>query len=494
MQVRWMNTDFLSFPHLTPKSPGKPRSRGARSGFERRAVTPLLSVGLHRYNGPMSSILLRNATVVTLDDQGTIFPRADVAIQGDRIVALGPDLDDFPAEEVVDLEGKIIMPGLYNAHTHAAMVFARGYAEDRPLDRWFNEGIWKLESALTREMVFWGTRLAMVEMLRGGVVGFADHYFYMDEVAAAVVESGMRANLAWAVFGHEEGEVGITVPETVAFVKRWNGAAQGRLRAVFGPHSPYLCSDPFLARTAAVAVREGIGIHIHAAETAAQVEASLATYDMTPIEFLHDRGLFETHTLIAHAIHVTPVDIALLAQSRVHVAHCPSTHLRYAMGVTPVPEMLAAGVNVALGTDGAGSSVALNLWREMRLAVVMQRQARQDPQVLGGLTPLRMATRHGALALGFERSGMLVPGLQADLIVIDATQTHYQPIHHVAPALVWNTEPGDVEDVMVAGRWLIRHRQLLTLDEAAIQEGFQKALDGMLNQPLGQFKRYELSE
>ncbi len=440
----------------------------------------------------MSNILLKNATIVPLNDEETIYERADLAIQDDRILALGAIPADFHPDEVIDLTGKIVTPGLYNAHTHAAMVFARGYAEDMALDRWFNEGIWRFESALTREMVRWGVRLAMVEMIRGGVIGFADHYFYMDEVAEAVVESGMRANLAWAVFGHEGGEVGITVPETVDFVKRWDGAANGRLRALFGPHSPYLCSDQFLARTAAVAVREGIGIHIHAAETTEQVKASLAEYDMTPIELLHDRGLFETHTIVAHAIHVSPVDIALMAQSKVHVAHCPSTHLRYAMGVTPVPDMLNEGVNVALGTDGAGSSVALNLWREMRLAVVMQRQARRDPEALGGLTPLIMAARNGAQALEFLHSGMLVPGYQADLIVIDATQSHYHPIHSVPASLVWNTEPADVQDVMVAGRWLMRNRQLLTLDEASILSAFHEVLAQMMSRPLGQFKKYDV--
>jgi len=428
----------------------------------------------------MSNILLKNATIVTLNEDDDILHNASLAISDDRIVAVGEAPASFMPDDVIDLTGKIVMPGLYNAHTHAAMIFARGYAEDMPLDRWFNEGIWKLESALSREMVRWGVRLAMIEMIRGGVIGFADHYFYMDEVAQAVLESGMRANLAWAVFGHEEGEVGITVPETVEFVQRWQDAGEGRIRTMFGPHSPYLCSDEFLARTAAVAVREGIGIHIHVAETAGQVQASVDAYDMTPIELLHDRGLFETHTIAAHAIHSSPIDIAILAQSDVNVAHCPSTHMRYAMGVTPVPEMLDAGVNVALGTDGAGSSVAYNLWREMRLAVVMQRQARHDPAALGGLTPLHMAARNGARALGFAQSGVLASDRKADLIVIAADQPQYQPIHNVAAALVWNTGPADVQDVMVAGRWLMRGRQLLTLDEVAIRANFDQALAEMM--------------
>lgn len=441
----------------------------------------------------MTNRLLRHATIVTLNDNNDILRNAELAIRGDQIVAVGKAPADFSADEVYDLSGKIVTPGLYNAHTHAAMVFARGYAEDMPLDRWFNEGIWKLESALTPEMVRWGTRLAMIEMLRGGIIGFADHYFYMDEVAEAVIESGMRANLAWAVFGHGMGEVGVSIPDTVSFVRKYDGAANGRVRALFGPHSPYQCSDQFLARTAAVAVREGIGIHIHAAETPEQVAASLRDYDMTPIELLHDRGLFETHTIVAHAIHVNEIDIAILAHSDVNVVQCPSTHLRYAMGVTPVPQMLEEGVNVALGTDGAGSSAALNMWREMRLAVLTQRQAHSDPAAMGGLLPLQMAARNGARALNFSHSGVLAPGMQADLLVIDADRAHYQPIHSVPAALIWNTEPADVRDVMVAGRWLMKDRRLLTLDEATIRAGFSQALADMMSRPFGQFKTYDLN-
>lgn len=438
-----------------------------------------------------SRILLTHAIVVTLDHDDRVLFDAAVAVADGVIVAVGEPPADFEADEVVDLGGRVVMPGLYNAHTHAAMTFARGYAEDLPLERWFNERIWRLESALTPEMVYWGTLLAMAEMIRGGVVGFADHYFYMDRVAEAVTAAGMRANLAWAVFGRpDEAEVGITVPQTVDFVRRYNGAADGRLRTMFGPHSPYLCPDAFLARTAAVAMREQIGIHIHAAETAAQVQASLARYDMTPIEFLADRGLFETQALVAHAIHTTDVDLEILARKGVCVVVCPTTHLKYAMGVARVPDMLRRGITVALGTDGAGSSTALNLWREMRLLVLTQRLATGDPTVLAGSWPLRLAAVNGAYALGFDKAGMIAPGYAADLIIVDTAAPHFQPLHDVMAALIWCTQPADVRDVMVAGRWLLRDRRLLTLDEATILAGFRAELERMLARPLGQFKAY----
>ena len=439
----------------------------------------------------MVNILLQNATIITLDADDRILFDADLAIQEGVIIAVGDIPPEFAPDERIDLQGRIVMPGLYNAHTHAAMTFARGYAEDLPLDRWFNEGIWRLESALTPDIVYWGTMLAIVEMIQGGIVGFADHYFHMGQVAKAVEQTGVRANLAWAVFGTEAEEVGITVPETLEFVKQWDGAANGRLRAMFGPHSPYMCPDAFLARTGAVAVREDIGIHIHASETAEQVQRSQDAYDMSPIEFLAHRGLFETHTIVAHAIHANDVDLSILANKDVNVVQCPSTHMKYAMGVARVPEMLARGVNVALGTDGAGSSTALNLWREMRLAVLMQRQAHADATLLGGNQPLRMAGPNGARALGFGSTGVLSPGFAADLIVVNTRASHFQPIHDVTAALVWCAEPADVQDVMVAGRWLMRDRELQTIDEDAVLAGFQNALAEMQKTSLGQFREYQ---
>lgn len=456
------------------------------------SVRHIAPASLMSYTAPiMTNTLLEHATIVTLDPEDRILRDANLAIQEGVIAAVGDIPPTFTPDEHIDLQGRVVMPGLYNAHTHAAMTYARTYAEDMPLDRWFNEGIWRLESALTPDMVYWGTMLAIVEMIQGGIVGFADHYFHMERVAQAVEQTGVRANLAWAVFGAESGEVGITIPETVDFVRRWDGAAGGRLRAMLGPHSPYMCPDAFLARTAAVAVREGLGIHTHVSETAEQVQRSQDAYDMSPIEFLAHRGLFETHTIAAHAIHANDVDLNILASKDVNVVQCPSTHLKYAMGVARVPEMLARGVNVALGTDGAGSSTVLNLWREMRLAALMQRQAHADATLLGGSQPLRMAAPNGARALGFDSAGVLSPGFAADLIVVNTRASHFQPMHNVTASLVWCTEPADVQDVMVAGRWLMRDRKLLTIDEQAVRNGFQNALAEMQKKPLKQFQQYQ---
>ena len=214
----------------------------------------------------MSNIILQHCDILTLDAEGRVLRDAGVAISGGMISAVGEIPPDFRADEILDVSGHIVMPGFFNAHTHSAMTLFRGYAEDLPLDRWLNERIFPIESALTAEDVFWGANLAAVEMIRGGTVGFADHYFHMDRVAQVVMESGLRANLAWCIFGREEGEIGADLAEIAAFTEQWQGAGDGRIRTMLGPHSAHTCTPQFLARTAAVAARLGAGIHIHLAE------------------------------------------------------------------------------------------------------------------------------------------------------------------------------------------------------------------------------------
>lgn len=415
----------------------------------------------------MPKILIRHADIVTLDPQGTVLRNADVAIEGERIVAVGQAPADFQPDEVVEARHRVLMPGFVNAHTHAPMTFERGWAEDLPLDRWFNERVWVVESQLTDEDVYWGAMLAAAEMIRSGTVAFADHYFYMDRVAEAVEQSGLRGLLAWCVFG-EEGNIGTDLPGTVDFVQRWQGAAGDRIHTVLGPHSPYMCEPRFLARTAAVAARLGVGIHIHLAESQAQVDNSLARYDRTPVELLEANGVFDVPVIAAHCIYVNAVDQAILARRGVTVVQCPNCHMKLGMGVTPVPALLAQGVNVALGTDGPASSNDLNMLKEARLAALIQKLHHADPEVMPGDLPLRMATQNGARALGWPDSGAIVPGNRADLILLDCDKPHWRPRHDLVANLLHSAQAGDVSDVMVAGRWLMRDRRILTLDEERI--------------------------
>lgn len=425
----------------------------------------------------MAQILIQHGDVITLDAEQRVLRAADVAIDDDMIVAVGQAPADFCPDETVEAAGHIVMPGFFNAHTHSPMTLVRGYAEDLPLDRWFNERIWQVESALTAEDVYWGAALAAAEMIRAGVVGFADHYFYMDRVAQVVVQSGLRANLAWCAFGREEGEVGTDLAGIARFVEEWQGAGDGRIVTSLGPHSPYMCTPQFLARTAAVAARLGVGIHIHVAESADQVARSLAEHDLTPVELLAHNGVFDVPVIAAHGIYLQEIDLEILAAHQTTVVQCPTCHMKLGMGVTPVPALQAAGINVALGTDGVASNNALNMLQEARQAALLQKLTAQDPTQLAGDASLRMATQNGARALGFDLSGVIAAGHAADLVLVDAATPRLRPQHDLVANILYAAEAGDISDVMVAGRWLMRGRALLTLDEERIlAEAEQRAL------------------
>jgi 5-methylthioadenosine/S-adenosylhomocysteine deaminase len=438
----------------------------------------------------MARILIKHADIITLDDAGAILRDAEVAIEDECIVAVGQAPVDFQPDEMLDATNHVLLPGFVNAHTHAPMTFERGWAEDLPLNRWFNERVWVVESQLTSEDVYWGAMLAAAEMIRSGTVSFADHYFFMDRVAEAAEQAGLRTLLAWCVFG-EDGNIGTDIAGTVDFVQRWQGAASGRIRTILGPHSPYMCEPYFLARTAAVAARLGVGIHIHLAESQQQVDNSLAKYDRSPVELLEANGVFDVPVIAAHCIYINEIDQAILARRGVTVVQCPNCHMKLGMGVTPVPALLAQGVNVALGTDGTASSNDLNMLKEARLAALIQKLYHADPEVMPGDLPLRMATQHGATALGWPDSGVIAAGKRADLILLDCDQPHWRPRHDLIANLLHSAQAGDVEHVMVAGRWLMKARRLVTLDEERILWEAERRALALVDRDLASMRAYQ---
>jgi 5-methylthioadenosine/S-adenosylhomocysteine deaminase len=442
----------------------------------------------------MTNIILQHADVLTLDTEGHILRNAAVAIAGSTIVAVGEVPADFRADEIVDAAGHIVMPGFFNAHTHSAMTLLRGYAEDLPLERWLNERIFPVESALTADDVYWGASLAAAEMIRGGTVGFADHYFHMDRVAQVVMECGLRANLAWCIFGHEAGEIGADLAEIAAFTGQWQGAADGRIRTMLGPHSAHTCTPQFLARTAAVAARLGVGIHIHLAELETEVARSLALHDLRPVELLEANGVLEVPVLAAHAIHLADFEREILAARGATVVQCPTTHMKLGYGVTPVPALLADGANVALGTDGAASSGLLDMFQEARHAALIQKLNAADATAMPGELALRLATQNGARALGFALSGEIAAGRAADLILIDCSAPQLQPQHDLVASVLYAAGSRDVSDVMVAGKWLMRERQLLTLDERQILAEARRRADRLVAAPTGAVKWYPVTD
>jgi 5-methylthioadenosine/S-adenosylhomocysteine deaminase len=418
----------------------------------------------------MSDLLIRGCTVVHIDSpqQARVVPAQDIAIAGNRIRAVLPTGQANPARfaQVVEAQGLVAMPGLINCHAHVPMVLFRGLAEDVSIDRWFNEYIWPLENNLTPGDVFAGELLGAAEMIRAGVTSVADHYFHMDDAARAVEQSGMRALLGWAIFT-SSGEA--MIERTADFVSNWHGAANGRIRACMAPHANYTCSDDYLRAVAYRARQLGVSIHIHAAETMSQTEASLAKTGLTPIQTLEMTGILDSPTIIAHGCGLLPEDIDILARYEAGVAHAPKTYLKLAMDVTPILAAREAGVPIGLATDGACSNNTMNLWESLRLMAMMQKDRAGSPEVLPIPEALYIATRESARVFGLENElGALEPGYLADIILLDLGGLHHQPLYSVTASLVYNVEPPDVHTVLIDGEVVMHNRKIHTVDVPAV--------------------------
>ena len=441
----------------------------------------------------MATLCIRHADIVTLDAHGTILRDTNLAIEGQTITHIGELPADLHADDTIDATGCVALPGFFNAHCHSPMTFERGWAEDLPFPRWLNEKIWVAESALTPDDVYWGAALAACEMIRGGTIAFNDHYFYMDRVAEVVEQSGMKAMLAWCTFGiGDDKEIGPGAEQQLAFSPTWNGKANGRIHTSLGPHSPYVCPPEFLARVVDLAATHHLPIHLHVAESQEQVENSRERHKATPIEQLNALGMFDHHTVAAHSLALTPDDRAILAEKGVFIARTPITYMKLAMPVrTSITDLQASGIHrIALGTDGPASNADMDMFAVIRQQTLLEKYSQEDPEAMPGDTALRMATRNGALAMGFEDSGVLAEGRPADLILVDFNRPHLRPRHDLVANLVHSAKAADVTHVIVNGKLLMRNRELLTLDEERILYEAEKHALRMVNQNMSQIREY----
>jgi len=388
-----------------------------------------------------------------------------VAIRDGRIEAVLPDRDAaarYPDYEKHELKSHVLMPGLVNAHTHAAMSLLRGLADDTPLIRWLEEHIWPAETKhVSREFVRDGTLLACAEMIRGGITCFNDMYFFPDASLEAALAAGMRS---------AQGMIVIEFPSAYAsdaadYLRR-GLELRDRYRdeslASFclAPHAPYTVADASLRKVSTLAAELDIPVHIHVHETKGEIERSLAEQGVRPLERLARLGLVGPGLVAVHAVHLSEQEIALLAQHGASVVHCPSSNLKLASGLAPVPSLLAKGVNVALGTDGAASNNRLDLFQEMRTAALLAKTVADDAQAMPAHAALRAATLAGARALGLEKTiGSIEPGKAADLIALDFSAPELVPCYDVLSHLVYVAGRENVTHVWVGGRLLLRERE-----------------------------------
>jgi 5-methylthioadenosine/S-adenosylhomocysteine deaminase len=437
-----------------------------------------------------ANLLITGCTVLVHDDQERIgFERDAAIVVRDGLVesvTSAPEAAGLAAVERIDARGQIALPGLVNCHTHAPMVALRGLAEDLPTEEWFNDVVWPVESNLTEKDVELGARLACAEMIRAGVTCFADHYFSMDTVAAVVAECGIRAHLGEAYFS-SQGPQGRA--KSVEFALRHRGTAGGRITTALAPHAPYTVTDADLTATAELALEHGLPVHIHAAENRDQTDTSLSRHGITPIEVLDRTGLLATDLLIAHGTGIIDRDLPVLerASGRTAVATAPRGYLKFAWpDTTPIRALRALGIPVGLATDGAASNNSLDVWESMALTSLIQKSTEGDPRWLTSRQALHHATLQSARAVGLGDSiGSLAPGRRADIILVDLTGPHTQPVHDLAATLVHSARSADVRTTIVDGRVLMRDRELLTLDVPAVVRELEDRLPALVDRSHG---------
>jgi 5-methylthioadenosine/S-adenosylhomocysteine deaminase len=413
--------------------------------------------------------------VVTMDASQQVLEDGAIAIHGDKIIAVGPraeiETKYFSLHRISAPQG-LVMPGLINGHTHAAMALLRGIKDDVTLQDWLEHYIFPAEAKnVTEDFVTWGTRLAILEMLRGGTTTYTDMYYFEDAVARETKAAGMRGVL---------GETFIDFPapdnktrdEALAysekFLKRWQG--DPLIHAAVAPHSVFLCSADTLHAAAALARRYHAPILIHVSETKKENDDSRTAHGASPTVWLDQLGILGPDVVAAHCIWIDASDIALLAKSQTGCVHNPSSNMMLASGVAPIREMLAGGVRLGLGTDGAaGSNNDLGMMEEMDLAAKLQKITHMDPQALGAKQAVEMATIGGARALHIENEiGSLEPGKKADLIVISLNAPNAVPLYDVYSQIVYSLKSSDVQDTIIGGRIVMRDGRVLTLNETAI--------------------------
>ncbi|MCE5207042.1 MAG: amidohydrolase [Chloroflexi bacterium] len=429
-------------------------------------------------------LVLTNAIVLTMDKDMNLYEPGAVAVDGQYIIAAGPEneiLQAYSGKTILDCHGKVLMPGLINGHTHAPMTLLRGLADDLRLDVWLMGYMMPVENEfVSREFVELGTRLACAEMIRSGVTTFADMYYFEDSVAQATASAGMRAICAQTILKFPSPDAQSydeAFTATRKFIQKWKG--HPLIVPAVGPHAPYTCTDEILQMASALAIEFDVPLHIHISETALEVENMRREMGMPVVPYIKKQNVLEAKVIAAHCVHIDEGEMRTMKHTNASIIHNPTSNIKLASGIAKVKKMLELGLNVGIGTDGSASNNDLDMFEEIRLAAFLSKVDSNDPTALPAPQALLMATRMGAQALHLgEITGSLEPGKRADLICMDIDRLHYLPRFHRDPKgiyaqIVYAGKSNDVADVMINGKWVMRDRELLTLDENELAEKSQ---------------------
>jgi len=432
----------------------------------------------------MVDILIRSGIVVPMTER-KILKGTSIVVNEGKIVDIGPDKvirKEYSPDVEIDASNRIVIPGLINTHTHLAMTLFRGVMDGVSGMEWLDRA-WSIESNLTRDDVYWGSMLGCLEMIKSGTTCFADHYFFMDAVVDAVKSSSIRAALAQAII-EEGGPRGIdtTLEGSLNFAKKYHGNAKGRITCMLGPHSAYTCSPDLLKEVKELSDETGLRVHIHLSEGRSELKIVKEKYNTTPIRLLKSIGLLNPKLLAAHVVFADEEEIELLKESGVNVNHNPICKMKGGHGISPVSKMLRKGINVSLGTDGAGSNNNLDLLEEMKFAALLQPLAERDPKAISAWDVLEMATVRGARALGIEDEvGTIEVGKKADLVLLKRKVPHMIPFHNIPSLIVYSANGNDVDTVIIDGKVVMRNKEVLTVKEEDVMREAQRIFEDLLD-------------
>ena len=428
-------------------------------------------------------MLFKNISI--LDENMNVRNGMNVGIEGNQIAYIREQMPDDPGKygEVIDGKGKLLMPGFYNAHAHSPMALMRGYGENLALQDWLTTRIFPFEDKLTSSAVYWGTMLCMAESLRYGIVSTSDMYYFVDDMARAVEESGCKNNISRSIVNPmgDEFESMASVAEMKAAVRDLNGAADGRIIIEASLHAEYTNDEKTARALAEYAAAENLGMHVHVSETQSEHEECKGRHDgRTPVRFLADCGLFDTRSLAAHCVWIEAEDREILKEKGVTVVTNPISNLKLASGICDSAAILRDGVKLAIGTDSVASNNNLDFLSEIKTLALLGKVKAMDPTVITPQQALYAATRGGAVAQGRMDCGLMKEGFRADLILLDISETNLAPVHDMANSLVYSADAGNIRMTMVDGKILYKDGEYVTIDKEQTIEMVQKETEGIL--------------
>ncbi|MBU5669226.1 amidohydrolase [Peptoniphilus sp. MSJ-1] len=414
------------------------------------------------------SVLIKNISYLDIENE-KIVDNADIFINGNKIEKIGKDLN-LEADETINGEDKLLTPGFVNAHTHLGMSYFRNYADDLKLMDWLEQEIWPIEAKLNAEDIYWSSMLSIIENIKSGVTSFCDMYYEMHRVGDAAIESGIRGVLTRGMTD-VDGEGEKKLKEFDDLYKNYHNKSDGRIKVVPAPHAIYTCSTEFLKEISKRAKENYDNIiHIHLSETINEVENSKKDYGMTPIEYVASLGYLDSQIIAAHCVHITDEEIELVKDKEFYPVYNPSSNLKLASGFTPIDKLLKNNINIAMGTDGDSSNNNQDFIEEMHIGAIVNKAVEMNEKAVPAIEILKMATVNGAKALGFKNLGLVKEGYTADLNIFNLDSNSFTPRNNLISALVYSANSHDVESVICDGKFIMRNREIVNIDEKKIRE------------------------